>query len=37
MNDFLINIAPFLVLIATIIVGFWAALKDEPVVEDEGK
>lgn len=37
MNDFLIFIAPFLVLIGSIIIGFWAAIKDEPIMEDEGK
>ncbi|WP_407703015.1 cytochrome bd oxidase small subunit CydS [Virgibacillus tibetensis] len=28
MNEFMIFVAPFLVLIAAIVVGFWAALRD---------
>lgn len=30
MNDFLIFVAPFIVLIGAIVLAFWAALKDEP-------
>ncbi|WP_391527602.1 cytochrome bd oxidase small subunit CydS [Planococcus salinarum] len=34
MQDFLIFYAPFLVLIASLIFGFWFALKDGPVSKD---
>lgn len=35
MNDFLISIAPFIVLIASIAVAFWVASKDESVGKDQ--
>jgi len=35
MNDFLIFIAPFLTLVASMILAFWAALKDKPIMEKE--
>lgn len=34
MQDFLIFYAPFLVLIAAIVFGFWFALKDGPVSKE---
>lgn len=34
MQDFLIFYAPFLVLIASLIFGFWFALKDGSVSKD---
>jgi len=37
MNNFLIFVAPILTLIASIILAFWAALKDQPIMEDEEK
>ncbi|WP_397443516.1 MULTISPECIES: cytochrome bd oxidase small subunit CydS [unclassified Planococcus (in: firmicutes)] len=37
MQDFLIFYAPFIVLIASIVVGFWISLKDGAVTKDEQK
>jgi hypothetical protein len=37
MNDFLIFVAPILTLITSIILAFWAALKDKPIMEGEEK
>ncbi|WP_425464004.1 cytochrome bd oxidase small subunit CydS [Oceanobacillus piezotolerans] len=35
MNDFLIFIAPIIVLLLSIVLAFWAALKDEPIKKEK--
>ncbi|WP_420913217.1 cytochrome bd oxidase small subunit CydS [Indiicoccus explosivorum] len=34
MTEFLIFVAPFLVLFGSMIAGFWLAMKDGPVTKD---
>lgn len=35
MQDFLIFYAPFIVLIISIVFGFWISLKDGPITKNE--
>jgi len=35
LNDFLIFVAPFLIIIAAVVVVFWVAAKDEPVTKEK--
>lgn len=35
MSNFLMFVAPFIVLILSIIVAFWAALRDGPIRDEE--
>ena len=35
MSNFLMFIAPFIVLILSIVVAFWAALRDGPIRNDK--
>ena len=35
MTEFLIFVAPFLVLFASMIAGFWLAMKDGPVTKNK--
>lgn len=35
LNDFLIFVAPFLVIIAAVVVVFWAAAKDGAVTKEK--
>lgn len=37
MQDFLVFYAPFIVLILSIVAGFWISLKDGAVTKDEQK
>ncbi|WP_425453891.1 cytochrome bd oxidase small subunit CydS [Oceanobacillus arenosus] len=37
LSDFLIFAAPFIVIIAAIMISFWAAKNDTPFSEDESK
>ncbi|MHA6251697.1 cytochrome bd oxidase small subunit CydS [Oceanobacillus sp. CAU 1775] len=36
-NDFLIFVAPFLVIIAAFILSFWVAKNDDAVIDDTDK
>ena len=35
LNDFLIFVAPFLIIFAAVVVVFWAAAKDESVTKEK--
>ncbi|WP_397351699.1 MULTISPECIES: cytochrome bd oxidase small subunit CydS [Oceanobacillus] len=35
LNDFLIFVAPFIMIIVALLLSFWAALKDDPVPKKE--
>ena len=35
LNDFLIFVAPFIVILAAVVVVFWAAPKDESVTKEK--